>query len=172
MSEEIEDLYKALDQAIGGFEARIIAAALKTVEREKAVAEKKMQEFAAELRDQLSALQRQVEEILKSSPNAPQPELLLGNVLQPARPSDVPSFPPLPKPLTVRALAAYVRDQGFEVGNNRPDGGLWVFHDQMAFGALAEHLERGGVQINYLPNGRRRRAGPQYHLDALKKLQP
>ena len=172
MSEEIADLYKALDKAIGGFESRISAAALKSVEREKAVAEEKMQELAADLREQLFALQRHIEEIRKSSPNTAQPKPPLRNSPQRGKPSDVPSFPPLPKPLTVRALAAYVRDRGFEVANNRPDGGLWVFHDEMAFGALAKHLERSGVQINYLPSGRKRRAGPQYHLDPLKRLPP
>lgn len=172
MSDDIADLYKALDKAIGGFESRISAAALKSVEREKAVVEEKMKELAADLREQLSALEREVEAIRKSSPSIPQPKPPPRNLPQRGKPSDVATFPPLPKPLTVKALAAYVRDRGFEVANNRPDGGLWVFHDEKAFGALAKHLERGGVQINYLPTGRKRRAGPQYHLDPLKRLPP
>lgn len=82
-------------------------------------------------------------------------------------------LPPLPKPLNVSALEKYIRGLGFEVANNRwIEGGLLVFHDATAFGAVAKHPEQAGIGVNYMPQGRKHRARPQYDLDPLKRLPP
>lgn len=173
MSEEIADLYKALDKAIGGFEARMSDASVKAIEREKLAVEAKMLDRATAFEVQLSTLTRQIEELRKAgqgtAPPRPNPPTTQRPTAPPPRPAN-PAFPPLPKPLTVGSLAGYVRNLGFEVGNHRPEGGLWVFHDEKTFGAVAKHIENAGVNCSYLANGRKRRAGPQYHLDPLKRL--
>jgi hypothetical protein len=173
MSDEIADLYKALDKAIGGFETRMSDASVKAIERERAIVEAKMREQAGAFEAQLSALSRQIEALRKAGPGtappSPQPQPTQRPTAPQPRPAGT-AFPPLPKPLTVGSLATYVRNLGFEVANHRPEGGLWVFQDEKTFGAVAKHIENGGVNCSYLPNGRKRRAGPQYHLDPLKRL--
>ena len=180
MSNEITDLYKALDKAIGGFETRMSRASIKAIEREKAIVEAQIVDWAEAFNAEITRLTNEIDKLRKAGPGTAPPKKPPPPPLPPTpttrraplprpRPAS-PSFPPLPKPLTVSVLAEYVRNLGFEVGNNRPEGGLWVFADDKAFGDLAKHIESAGVGCDYLPNGRKRRVGPQYHLDPLKRL--
>jgi hypothetical protein len=151
MTEENEDRINALDTAIAGFGDRAIAHARRASEKE-----------IAALEPRILALEAATSKVTAGrAPNSSTP------------PPSSSSLPPLPRALTVSALENYVRALGFDVANNRPtDGGLWVFHDAAAFGNVAKYLEKAGVGISYLPEGRKRRAGPQYHLDPLKRLPP
>jgi hypothetical protein len=178
MSEKIEvkELYSALDNAIGGFEARMIEAAEKVILREKAVIEAKILEKGTVFEAQLSTLTRQIDDLRKAMPGAtpakPQQPTTLRLAAPLKRPATNP-FPPLPRPLTVGSLAEYVSRQGFKVANNRSlDGGLWVYQDQISFGALAKYIEDSGINVKYYHNGRRKRPGPQYLLDVPKLLPP
>lgn len=159
MNREIADLYKALDEAIHGLESRVIAAAGNVIKKEKAEIESGLRKIEADLK----ALKP---DYSQGSGGPPRPEPRI----PPPPPPRTKSFPSLPTPLTVKALADYVSAQGFIVANYRPDGGLWVCHDDKSFQALAEHIKRGGVQYKYYPNGRKRQPGPQYELDPAKRL--
>jgi hypothetical protein len=80
-------------------------------------------------------------------------------------------FPALPMPVTIAELIGYLARLGVEVENNRPlGGGLWVYRGRAGFGALAEHLQKSGVDVKYYPEGRKKRAGEQYEIDPGKRL--
>ncbi len=80
-------------------------------------------------------------------------------------------YPSVPALLTLTGLLEYLARLGVQVDNKRAmGGGVWVYRDKAEFGALAEHLQKSGVDVRYYPEGRKNRAGEQYEVDVGKRL--
>jgi hypothetical protein len=83
-----------------------------------------------------------------------------------------PPYQALPALMSIESLLEYLAELHVEVDNNRPSGGgLWVYRTKDEFGALAEHLQKSGVDVKYYADGRKSRGGEQYELDPGKRLQ-
>ena len=87
------------------------------------------------------------------------------------RPIPPPPYPALPALMDIKGILEYLANLGVQADNNRGSGGgIWVYRTKKEFGALAEHLQKSGVDVKYYPEGRKKRAGEQYEIDPGKRL--
>ena len=82
-----------------------------------------------------------------------------------------PDSPSLPQPLTLSRLENFLRGLNFKVINNRHcQGGFWVLHTKEEFRDIEKILDENNVTYRYYPQGRSRKAGPQYEIDPYRRL--
>jgi len=76
----------------------------------------------------------------------------------------------VPKQLSIKLLSKYLSEYGFYLDNKRPEGGAWVYSSKDQFEEMADHLRKHDIGVKYYPEGRKRKSGPQYEIDSLKRL--